>query len=404
MSYQKRAIQIQERLDELGGISDLPDILYRPYGGAAMRETNRLVAQWMMAAGMAPTIDAIGNLRGRKKGLESNGCVFLLGSHLDTVPNAGRYDGPLGVLLAIAAVDKLTLPFDVEVIAFCDEEGARFHSTYLGSDALAGNPPNLELRDSTGISLRQAIRAFGGDPDRLDTIPIRGTLLGYLEAHIEQGPTLQHLGRGLGVVSGIAGQNRAMLRLQGEAGHAGTVPMGLRRDAFCGAAEFAVAVEEEAMAISSLVATIGKVDVLPGASNVIPGSVLMTLDVRHALDITREEVWNKLQNTFEQIAIRRSLFPMWETVQTTPAVTCSPQLTARLESSLLAVQGEAPRLVSGAGHDAAALSGICPVSMLFVRCLDGVSHHPDEFVSIDDIALAITAMEHFLRSLAEHEF
>lgn len=393
-----RAVRIQERLQQLGSITEIPGQLFRPFGSKSMRKANALVAQWMEEAGIHARTDAIGNLRGRKNGVTEK--LLLIGSHLDTVRNAGIYDGALGVVLAIEALEGLELPYSVELIAFCDEEGERFHSTYLGSNAVAGNPPSLSLRDESGTTLEEAIRTFGGDPERLSELRPAGELIGYFEAHIEQGPVLQEKNVPIGTVSGIAGQNRGLLTLQGCAGHAGTVPMELRRDALCGAAEFILQAEETAKATPGLVATIGKVHLADAASNVIPGTVTLTLDLRHPDDGIRNQSWNTLQKVFEKIADRRSLIARWETVQTTSAVKCCENLSRILEKSAATVAAQVPALVSGAGHDAVALAALCPVVMLFVRCRDGISHSPEESVTTTDIDIALEVIRTFLRNLS----
>jgi allantoate deiminase len=402
------AQRIMERLAALVKISDEPGQLTRTYGSPAMRRANNLVADWMRDAGMTVREDAIGNLIGRYEAVRADAKTFLLGSHLDTVRNAGAFDGPLGVVLAIECVKQLhasatRLPFAIEVIGFSDEEGVRFHSTYLGSRALAGTltDADLQRRDENGISLADAIRNFGGKPESLLSArcdPSRW--LGYAEVHTQQGPVLEQKNLSVGVVTAIAGQNRIKIRFTGKAGHAGTTPMDLRRDALCAAAEFISAVEAHAHSVAGLVATVGQIQVRPGASNVIPGEAQLTLDVRHASDSIRSEAVQYLQSTAEDIGRLRGIFVSWEVVQQTDSVPSDPELTAMLACAVQGHQPEVLELPSGAGHDAAVLGTITPAVMLFVQCRDGLSHHPDESAKVEDIDVALDVMNDFLQLLA----
>ncbi len=404
-----RASRIMERLAALARISDEPEQLTRTYGSPALRCANDLVAGWMREAGMTVREDAIGNLLGRYEAARLGAKTFLLGSHLDTVRNAGAFDGPLGVILAIECVAqwharKTSLPFALEVIGFCDEEGVRFHSTYLGSRALAGTLTEADLQrvDENGVSLAEAIRQFGGTPEKISTAQCNpNKLLGYAEVHIEQGPVLAQAHHAVGVVTAIAGQSRVKIRFTGQAGHAGTTPMHLRRDALCAAAEFIAAVEAHASSITGLVATVGQIQVAPGASNVIPGEARLTLDVRHQNDATRLEAGQYLQSAAEDIGRLRGVFALWETVMETASVPCDSELTALLKSAVENHQPEVIELPSGAGHDAAVMGKITPAVMLFVQCRDGLSHHPDESAKAEDIAVAFAVMNDFLQLLAE---
>ncbi len=420
-------------LDELGHISDEPGRLTRTFLSPGMARANRLVGDCMAAAGLAVREDTVGNLIGRleaaevgrtgpvRRGGASHSALpktLLLGSHLDTVRDAGRFDGPLGVLLPIVALADLKvrgvkLPFSVEVLGFSEEEGVRFASAYLGSKGYCGKltAKDLAMRDVDGISVGEAIERWGGlsssrsgkhAGNLLDYQRARD-LIGYLEVHIEQGPVLEAKNLAVGVVSAIAGQSRFKLTWSGKAGHAGTTPMALRKDALAGAAEFVLAVEKLARSTTGLVATIGSLTTSPGAANVIPGSVVHTLDVRHAKDPDRRAALFKLGRLAAQIAKKRGLKVAWQRTQDNGAVACSPTLTARLEQSVKAVQGRSLSLVSGAGHDGVVMSALCPIAMLFVRCRDGLSHHPDEYASPKDLAVALKVMIDFLERLAvEH--
>lgn len=379
-------------------------MITRPVASESMRCAHELVMEWMEAAGMTVRRDNLGNLRARYEGERDS--TLLLGSHLDSVRDAGKYDGPLGVLVAIAAVQQLhdegrRLPFAIEVLAFADEEGLRFASTYLGSSVVAGlfDPRDLDLTDADGVSLGDAIRSFGGDPDRLAGDRWSGPRpLGYCEVHIEQGPVLEQRGVPLGVVRGIVGQNRYLLTFQGEAGHAGTVPMDRRRDALVAASEFVVAVDREARKHEGLVATVGRLAVRPGAPNVIPREVELTLDVRHADDAKRSGASEQILEHANHIARQRRVDLAVELVSEHPAVHCSPRIVAPLAR---AVGEPATMLTSGAGHDAVTMSTLTEAGMLFVRCKGGVSHSPLESVAEEDVQTAIEALSSFLQLLAQ---
>jgi allantoate deiminase len=396
------AATVMRWADELGAVSEEPGLLVRPYGSEAMRRANALVGGWMADAGMEVREDAVGNLVGRYEGEGDR--TLLLGSHLDTVRDAGRYDGPLGVLVALAGVARLhgrgeRLPFAVELVGFADEEGLRFGTTYLCSSVFAGTfePRLLELRDADGTSLAGAVRTAGGDPEGLVAGGRRADdLLGYCEVHIEQGPVLERLGLPVGVVSAIAGQSRIAVSLRGEAGHAGTVPMDGRRDALCAAAELVLAVERAASAEPGTVGTVGQVAVEPGAGNVIPGAVELSLDLRHQDDAVRARVVAGLRERAAEIAAARGVEVGWELRQESAAVPTDPALSRRLADAVAAAGLPVERLPSGAGHDAAAVAAIAPVAMLFVRCRGGISHHPDEAVEPADVGVALDVLERFL--------
>jgi allantoate deiminase len=413
------ARQLRQRIEELARISDEPVGLTRTFLSPAMRRANARVGQWMKQAGLAVRQDAFGNLIGRlapkvrhgNANVSSRSGTFLLGSHLDTVRDAGRFDGALGVLLAIAAVEELrrrrvTLPFAVEVVGFSEEEGVRFSSAYLGSKAYTGQlrSADLKLRDGDGISVAEAVAKWNSAGVRPPKIPQRpqasGNLLGYLEVHIEQGPVLESKQLAVGVVSAIAGQTRGKLTFRGEAGHAGTTPMNLRRDALAGAAEMILHTEAFARRLPPLVATIGTVAVVPGAANVIPGEVVLSLDLRHPRDRDRRAALKRLLKEAGRIARVRNLRWEWQRTQENDAVICSGALSAELEKSVRIVQRRSLSLVSGAGHDAVVLSAVAPVAMLFVRCRDGLSHHPDEFAAPADIDIALRVTVDFLERLA----
>jgi allantoate deiminase len=393
-----------QRCDLLSTISEEPDRLTRRFATEAMRRANGMVAVWMREAGMVVRQDNVGNLIGRYFGSGSG--TLVLGSHLDTVRDAGKYDGPLGVLVAIACVQSLhdrgeRLRFALEVVAFADEEGLRYGTSYLGSRAYTGtlDPSYLDLLDADGIPMRGAIRSAGGDPDSLHLDRCDDSdLIGYCEAHIEQGPVLEARGLPVGVVSAIAGQTRVALTFHGEAGHAGTVPMKMRRDALTAAAEFTLAVESFALSEAGLVVTVGQIGVQPGATNVIPGEATISLDFRHADDAVRHRTWNLLLSQAKEICTRRQVSFTHKVMQENDAVQCDPHFTALLAQAVESSGYEALHLTSGAGHDAVIMSQLAPVAMLFVRCKGGVSHNPAESVQAEDVAVAIEVLERFLVS------
>jgi len=398
-----------ERLDLLGALSDEPDRLTRQFAGDGMRKAHKQVATWMREAGMVVSQDNIGNLRGRYESSTPGRPTLLLGSHLDTVRDAGKYDGPLGIVVAIAAVQRLhdankRLSYAVEVIAFADEEGLRFGSSYLGSRALAGtfDLADLDRTDAGGITMAEAIRAFGGDPARLgDDVWGEGELLGYCEVHIEQGPVLEAGGLAAGVVSAIAGQARYLVTFTGEAGHAGTVPMSSRRDALGAAAELVLAVEADAGSHDGMVATVGQLTVQPGAANVVPGEVTLSLDIRHPDDRVLIERTAQLLERAREIGIRRTVDMTLEPVSENPSVPCAPRLVSLLAKALEELGLPVTQLASGAGHDVVPMSALTDVGMLFVRCKAGISHNPAESVEGADVGIAIDVLSRFLELLAE---
>ena len=318
------------RCDELAAYTEEPGRITRSYGTPALIAAREAVARWMGEAGLDVRIDAVGNLHGRVDGSEPTAPALLLGSHLDSVRDAGRYDGPLGILVAIEALDRLRerprpLPFPIEVIAFADEEGLRFQTTYLGSCALAGSfkPAFLELIDADGVSLREAMHTFGGDPDALAATALQpGEAFGYIEVHIEQGPHLESVDAPVGVVTAISGQSRILAAFVGEAGHAGTVAMHLRRDPLPAAAEIVLAAEDLARHTPGLLATVGTIEVTPGASNVIPGQARFSLDVRHPEDAVRTDAVSALEQRVREVATTRSLGVEWRIARDHPAVAC----------------------------------------------------------------------------------
>jgi allantoate deiminase len=387
---------------ELARISAEPNRLVRFFLTPEHRRAADLVARWMGEAELTVSEDAVGNVRGRI-GEEPR---LLLGSHLDSVIDAGIYDGPLGVIAPILAIDAfkragVVPPPGIEVIAVGDEEASRFPSTLSTSAALAGafEESTLSLKDAAGVTYAEALRAYGKDPAKIASAAIPpGDAAAYLEVHIEQGPVLEAKNQPLGVVTAIVGQTRLAITLTGTAGHAGTVPMKLRRDALAGAAEIAVMVERMASTTDGMVATVGSLAISPGAVNIIPGKVHFTLDLRTASDERRQSGVREFDRQARAIAARRGLVIDIATTHGIPTVPCDPRLQNDLAAAIQAVGGKDVRLTSGAGHDGMMFAKICPIVMLFVRCKGGVSHNPAEYASPQDMSLAVAALVRFIES------
>lgn len=390
----------------LAPISAEPKRLVRLFLSPEHRRAADLVAQWMGEAGLAVSEDALGTVRGRA----GEGPRLLIGSHLDSVIDAGHYDGPLGVILGIVAAAHFggKPPVPIDVLAFGDEEGSRFPSTLTSSAACAGafDPAVLTQTDRQGIRLADAITAYGKDPaDIAKAAYARGEALAYLELHIEQGPVLEREGEPLGIVTGLVGQYRVGVRVTGQAGHAGTVPMGLRHDALAGAAEMVLMVERTAKADrhGGLVATVGRIEALPGATNVIPATVSFTIDLRHMDDGVRAAALAAIRAQTHQIAAARRLSVMFEHVHAEVPVACDAGLQDRLAAVIGELGYRALRLPSGAGHDAQMMVRLCPSAMLFVRCRGGISHSPAEFCSPPDMGIAAAALIRFIERFAQSQ-
>ncbi|MFM9966884.1 MAG: allantoate amidohydrolase [Burkholderiales bacterium] len=400
------ARRIMDRCDVLAAHSEDQDKLTRVFLSRQQRAAADTVIQWMREAGMSARMDAIGNVMGRYEGATPGLPCLLLGSHLDTVRDAGRYDGMLGVVTAIECVQAFSnagkrFPFAIEIAGFADEEGTRFGSTLLGSRALAGTFDRAALAtlDRDGVSMSQALRDFGLDPDRIDTAakPAK-EILAYVELHIEQGPVLETLGLAVGVVTAINGFSRLRLSLKGRAGHAGTVPMNLRQDALAAAAECVLEVERIAQNVPDLVGTVGRIDASPGAINVIPGDVSFTLDVRSPSNADRETAVAKMLDAFHAITAKRKIALTVQTLQAQPVTACAPWLMSQLEVALRDENHPAHRLPSGAGHDGMAMQSVADIAMLFVRCKDGISHNPAESISEADAAAGARVLARFIEN------
>jgi allantoate deiminase len=399
------AAELLRRCDELAAISEDEGALTRRFATPELAAAAALVGGWMREAGLHVRVDPVGNIVGRLEG-PPGARTLLVGSHLDTVRDAGRYDGPLGVLAGIALARRLTgsgLPFALEVLGFSDEEGLRYGTPYLGSRVVAGSfrVEDLDRIDADGISMRDAITTAHGDPSAFaGEARRREQVLGYVELHIEQGPVLESADEQVGVVSAIAGRTRARLELIGRAGHAGTVPMRLRHDPLVVAARIVERVDTVARAAEGVVATVGELVVEPCAANVIPGRVTLSIDVRAPTDDARLEAWKTIADRVNRLAQEAGVDARALELEHTPAVACDPRLRAMLASAARACAVEAPELTRGAGHDAVVLSEIAPVAMLFVRSPGGISHHPDEAVREHDVGVALDVLEEFVRALA----
>jgi allantoate deiminase len=406
--YLGRAENVLSRIHDLASISEEQTCITRTYGTKAFIAGRDKVKQWMKQAGLQTRVDTIGNIRGRLLSKNIVAKTFVIASHIDTIINAGKFDGPMGVLIGLDLVEQLIeskteLPFHIELIGFCDEEGCRFHTTYLGSKAVAGSFDTslLHTKDATGISLQEVIVQNGADINLLPEDAIaKKDWLGYYEIHIEQGPVLYEKNIPVGIVTAIAGQRRAGIVFKGEAGHAGTVPMDMRNDALACAAEYITGIEKFALANkTNLVATIGKLHIPHAASNVIPGEVIASLDTRSADENILASSYERLKEMAEQIAGKRNIVLEWELIQQTKPVLCDVAMNQLLARSIKEAGYEVVELVSGAGHDAVPVSAVSPVAMLFVRCFKGISHNPLEDVELKDMAAAIKVSDNFILAL-----
>ena len=400
------AQRIQDRCEALAACSEAPDALTRVYLSEQQRAANALVLAWMQEAGMTARIDAIGNVVGRYEGTTPVLPCLMLGSHLDTVRDAGKYDGMLGVVAAIECVHALNasgkrLPIAIEVVGFADEEGVRFSSTFLGSRAVAGtfDASVLDKIDRNGISMREAIRQFGLDPLKIaHAARRREEIAAYAELHIEQGPVLEALGLAVGVVTAISGSNRYIVEIQGVAGHAGTVPMALRKDALAAASTCVVAIESLARSMPDLVATVWQIEAFPGATNVIPGRARFTIDVRSPRDDERLIAATAIGQAVEKICAQRQVAVNISRTQEGNTTACAPWLMAQLGDAIAAEGIPVRALPSGAGHDGMAMIALTDIAMLFVRCKGGISHNPAEAIALADIDVSTRVLQRFIEN------
>ena len=408
-----RLDRVLNRLEELAAVSDDTQCISRFYGTKAHVESRALLLRWMEEAGMETNCDNIGNVIGSLKSSHPNAKHFVIGSHYDSVHDAGKYDGPLGVILGLETAQevsdrKMDLPFHLTVAAFADEEGGRFNTAYLGSSVMAGNFENswLDRKDDQGVSLRSIVESSGCKVDEIeaDKLPAEDWL-GYFEVHIEQGPVLCKEDLPLCMVTGIAAQTRIDVEWTGVANHAGTVPMQLRQDALCAAAEFTLLVEKTAQKFKeNLVATVGKLTVGPNTSNVIPGRVLHCLDIRSLNDSFLKEKVGELEKMAQEIAQIRNVKCDWKIMQANASVNCDERLMEVMRSALgKSGLEKCLEIPSGAGHDGVMVSKVAPISMLFVRCTEGISHNPLEHVEDADIAASISACDQIVFELKDSD-
>jgi allantoate deiminase len=401
---------ILARIEALAAITAGPGVT-RIFLTPEQKRATALVLGWMREAGMAAHEDAIGNVVGRYEGTRPGVPALVLGSHLDTVRNAGKFDGILGVVTGIACVQALhdageRLPCPIEVIGFADEEGVRFPATLLGSHAVAGrfHPEVLDQADDAGVTLAQALVAHGLDPARVGTAGRSPEEFGaYLELHIEQGPVLEARGLPVGCVTSIAGATRMRVELTGVSGHSGTVPMGQRHDALAGAAECVIAIERRCGAEPNLVGTVGRIEALPGAVNVIPGGAVFSIDVRAPEDGQRARAVTDVVAEIEAIAARRELGVTVRRFHDAPAAPCAPRLRAVIRAAIAAEGLEVFELPSGAGHDGMAIAELADIGMIFVRCLGGISHNPAESVTEQDAETGARVLLETMRRYAAGE-
>ncbi len=384
------------RIDELARLSDDPACLTRLTLSPSHKKAASLVVEWMQEAGMQVRLDAAGNVIGRYEAQKPGAAKVIIASHIDTVRNAGRFDGNLGVITGIAVVDELNqqgkrLPFAIEVIAFSDEEGVRFASTLSGSRAIAGvfEASCLDDTDADGVSRRQALRDFGADPSKIEDAACNlVNTLAYLEVHIEQGPMLEARNLPLGIVTAINGATRGEVVVKGEAGHSGTLPMSMRRDAMTAAAEMILAIEARARRDADVVATVGRVEIPNGAVNIVPGLVKFSLDVRSSSDVARNRAVTDIEADLAKIAMARRVSAQFTASYDMPATICDAAIVGAM-SRAFAQNGREPFMLgSGAGHDGMSFRGRIPVGMIFVRCRGGVSHNPAEYASPADMGAA----------------
>jgi allantoate deiminase len=398
------AQEVIDRCRRLASFSEDPDSIRRTFLSPPMHQVHQEIAAWLEPLGVTPRVDAVGNLRAALPGPES-APRLLLGSHLDTVPNAGPFDGILGVVLGTALLQESIarkFPYAIELIGFSEEEGVRFGVPFIGSRALVGRIDDdlLARQDERGTTVRQAIKDFGLRPEQIPQATLSGDVGGYLEFHIEQGPVLEKLGLPLAAVESIAGQTRMDFIFNGRTNHAGTTPMDLRYDAVACAAEWVGCVERVARSTPGLVATVGSFEAKPGATNVIAGEARLTLDVRHGSDPRRTQAVDDLIRQSKEVAGRRGLSVRSFMRMNQAAVNMDPELTNQVEMAISKSGCKPHRMVSGAGHDAMILAERVPAAMIFVRTPGGVSHDPAESVAVDDVAKAIECGLHLLDQLA----
>ena len=395
--------RLMARLDEFARFSDEAGKLTRLYLSNAHRGAARQFIAWCAEIGLAARVDASGNVWARYEGKQPGAPALMIGSHIDTVRDAGRYDGNLGALAALAVVEELVhngerLDFAIEIVAFGDEEGVRFPTTLTGSRAFAGlfARASLDQKDAEGVTMREALTNFGCQPEAIATLRGRG-VAAFVELHIEQGPVLEAEGLAIGVVTAINGATRFHAEVLGVAGHSGAAPMNLRRDALTAAAEMILLIEQRARIEDDLVATVGRIDVEPGAVNVIPGQARFTIDIRAPRDERRQRAVADISKRLDAIARERNVALKLTQTHDAGAYVCDPKIVAGLKAAVERIGQPARLLPSGAGHDTMIMGQLCPAGMLFLRCKGGVSHNPAESITLEDCAIGLAALMAFVR-------
>jgi allantoate deiminase len=395
--------KLMARLDEFARFTDEEGRLTRLYLSKAHALAAQQYIAWCREIGLAARIDASGNVWARYEGKQPGAPALMIGSHIDTVRNAGRYDGNLGALAALAVVEELAktgerLDVGVEIVAFGDEEGVRFPTTLTGSRAFAGlfARSSLDQKDADGVSLREALTSFGCQPEAIATLRGRN-VAAFVELHIEQGPVLESENLPIGVVTAINGSTRFHAALRGVAGHSGTVPMNLRRDALTASAEMILLIEARARIEDDLVATVGRLEVEPGAVNVIPGEARFTIDIRAPRDERRQRAVADISKRLNAIAREREVALTLAHTHDTGAYICDPRIVAGLSAAVAAIGQPVRLLPSGAGHDTMIMGSLCPAGMLFLRCKGGISHNPLESITLEDCEIGLAALLRFVR-------
>ena len=409
MARESKGMTIMRRVDELAFHTETPGMLTRTYLTDAHQRAAALLAEWMRAAGMSVRRDVAGNVIGRYEGCTPDAPALLTGSHFDTVRNAGKYDGNLGIVLPIACIAEWNeqgrrFPFAIEVIGFAEEEGVRFKATLLGSRAIAGtfDPALLDKCDEQGQTMQDVMAAAGCDVRQLGAAAFkRENVLAFIEVHIEQGPVLLNENRPVGIVTAISGASRFLVTVHGLAGHAGTVPMALRRDAAMAAAEIGLYIEKRCSGVSGLVGTVGLLEVPNGAANTVPGKAIFTMDIRAESDDVRRAAVADVLDAMQKIAQRRHVTLDIDQTHEAKSVRCASWLQDQLADAIAGSGLPVRYLPSGAGHDAMAIATLTDIAMLFVRCgNNGISHHPDETITAEDAETAATVLSRFIENFA----
>ena len=399
---------VYDRCEALSLFSQSKKYMDRRYLSREHHQTNQKVAEWMEQAGMHSWHDEAGNIWGRYECADPEASTLILGSHLDTVPNGGKYDGILGVVTPISIIqhcheNNIQFPFHIDIVGFGDEEGTRYSTTLLGSRAVTGNWQEhwATLTDDENITLTEAMQQFKLNIEHVYSASrANDKILGFFEVHIEQGPVLEAEGLPVGIVTSIAGAKRFMIKVTGTAGHSGTVPMTMRQDAMVACAKMVVSIEQIAKDYG-VVATVGRLNVQPGAVNVIPGDVEFSLDIRSESDDKRDLALAQIQQSLYDIAKNSNVAIEWHQIHAAQSVACATKFQSLLQEAIIQADIKPVSLFSGAGHDAMEMANICPIGMLFTRCAGGISHHPDESITVEDVASTLQVLYNLLMLLSK---